>query len=352
MNRMGQRRRAWQGQKSVLLVGVVLFEVALLCLPHSLLARNESSGTPANREGVSLAVLGIAQDGGYPQSGCRKPCCQDVWQDHRLRRSVSCVAVVDHQTGERWMFDCTPDFRDQLKLLDTLVAVDESPGLAGIFLTHAHIGHYTGLMHVGHEAMGAKQIPVYAMPRMEKFLTNHGPWSQLVSKQNILLQPMRADQPIRLNERVTVTPFHVPHRDEYSETVGFRIDTPGRSAIYLPDIDKWSKWDRSIEELVESVDVAYLDGTFFENGEIPGRDMAQIPHPFVEETIRHFAALDESQRNKVRFIHLNHTNPALRSDSSARQQIRRAGMRVAVQGEMVDLQPETGEPQSGNVQGR
>ena len=287
---------------------------------------------------VSLVVLGIAQDGGYPQTGCRKPCCQAVWKDSSLRRWVSCVAVVDHSTGQRWLLDCTPDFRDQLRLLDSLVAVDDSPGLSGIFLTHAHIGHYTGLMHVGHEAMGAKKIPVYVMPQMEKFLTNHGPWSQLVSKQNIVLHPLQADRAIRLNERITVTPFQVPHRDEYSETVGFRIDTDERSAVYLPDIDKWSKWNRSIEELVDSVDLAYLDGTFFENGEIPGRDMAQIPHPFVEETIRQFAALDESQRKKVRFIHLNHTNPALRRKSPARTQIKRAGMHVAVQGEMIVLQ--------------
>ncbi|MCH2183808.1 MAG: MBL fold metallo-hydrolase [Mariniblastus sp.] len=342
MKRNSQSREECGGLAMIWLAGL-----AWLCLPTTLLAQDDRPAAAGAHDGVSLVVLGIAQDGGYPQSGCRKPCCQDVWQDHRLRRSVSCVAVVDHQTGQRWMFDCTPDFREQLRLLDTLVAVDEAPGLAGIFLTHAHIGHYTGLMHVGHEAMGVKQLPVYAMPRMEKFLTNHGPWSQLVSKQNILLQPMRADQPIRLNERVTVTPFQVPHRDEYSETVGFRIDTPGRSAIYLPDIDKWSKWDRSIEELVESVDVAYLDGTFFENGEIPGRDMAQIPHPFVEETIRQFAALDESQRNKVRFIHLNHTNPALRADSRARRQIQRAGMRVAVQGEMVEMEREKGKPSNG-----
>ena len=289
------------------------------------------TGEPA---GVSLVVLGIAQDGGFPQSGCRKPCCQSVWGDASLRRWVSCVALVDHQTGQRWLFDCTPDFREQLRLLDRLVAVNDSPGLAGIFLTHAHIGHYTGLMHLGHEAMGTKEVPVFAMPRMKTFLENHGPWSQLVAKQNILLKPLQSGMPIRLNQRITVTPFQVPHRDEYSETVGFRIETPTRSAVYLPDIDKWSKWSHSIEKLVASVDLAYLDGTFFENGEIPGRDMAQIPHPFVQETIQQFAALDESQRKKVRFIHLNHTNPALRDDSAAQQQIKRAGMRVAAQGEI------------------
>ena len=307
-------------------------QFALLIL--GLVSAGDAKGQTVESHDVSLVVLGIAQDGGFPQSGCRKSCCQSVWGDASLRRWVSCVAIVDHQTGQRWLFDCTPDFREQLRLLDRLVSVDDSPGLAGIFLTHAHIGHYTGLMHLGHEAMGTKKIPVYAMPRMEMFLENHGPWSQLVAKQNILLKPLQSGKSIRLNQRITVTPFQVPHRDEYSETVGFRIQTPNRSAVYLPDIDKWSKWTQSIEKLVTSVDLAYLDGTFFENGEIPGRDMAQIPHPFVQETIQQFAALDESQRKKVRFIHLNHTNPALRDDSAAQQRIKRAGMRVASQGEI------------------
>eukprot|EP00957_Ditylum_brightwellii_P156501 11911053-Ditylum_brightwellii.AAC.1 len=58
----------------------------------------------------------------------------------------------------------------------------------GIFLTHAHIGHYTGLMYLGREALGAVDVPVYAMPRMRSFLKNNGPWSQLVSLGNINIQ--------------------------------------------------------------------------------------------------------------------------------------------------------------------
>lgn len=291
---------------------------------------------PAAIKPVQLVVLGIAQDAGFPQAGCEKECCAAAWRDPSLRRMVSCVAVIDHQNKSRWLIDCTPDFPDQLRLLDDVAPADSRPGLSGIFLTHAHIGHYTGLMHLGREVMGTNKVPVYAMPRMKNFLESNGPWSQLVKLENIRLLPLSANRTVDL-ERVSVTPFLVPHRDEFSETVGFRIAGPNKTAIFLPDIDKWSRWDDSIEKLLTGVDIAYLDGTFFSNGEIPGRDMSLIPHPFVSESIKRFSPLDETQRKKVRFIHLNHTNPSLQPSSEAVRQIERAGMRVAVEGEVVDL---------------
>jgi len=280
-----------------------------------------------------VRVLGIAQDAGFPQAGCRKECCRAAWQQAALRRYASCLAIVDPVSDQKWLLDCTPDFRDQLRLLETSERPASAQVLDGIFLTHAHIGHYAGLIHLGREVMGADGITVYAMPRMTQFLSTDGPWDQLVTLKNITLQPMTADRAVRLNERLSVTPLLVPHRDEYSETVGFIVSGPQRRVLYLPDIDKWEKWDRSIERQVQSVDVAYLDGTFFGNGEIPGRDMSQIPHPFIEESLQRFGAQSATVRSRVRFIHLNHTNPALHEDSAARRLIEQAGCHMAVQGE-------------------
>jgi pyrroloquinoline quinone biosynthesis protein B len=284
-----------------------------------------------------LVVLGIAQDGGYPQAGCRKECCERAWRDPSQRRSVSCVAVVDAATNERWLFDATLDFREQLRALDELSPPSSAPGLAGILLTHAHIGHYTGLMHLGREVLGARQVPVYVMPRLREFLSNNGPWDQLVRLGNIDPRDMHADQPVTLNDRLTATPILVPHRQEYSETVGFVIAGPKRSVLYIPDIDKWEHWDRGVERIIAEVDVAYLDGTFYAEGEISGRTMAEVPHPFIEESMRRFESLPQGERAKIRFIHLNHTNPALQPDSAAREQIERAGFRVAEVGERIGL---------------
>ncbi len=276
-----------------------------------------------------VVVLGIAQDAGYPQAGCQKKCCAAAWGDPARRRHVSCLAIVDPQTHQRWLIDATPDFRAQLRMLDAVEPPTGRPGLAGILLTHGHIGHYTGLMFLGHESIGAKGVAVYAMPRMGEFLTGNGPWDQLVRFGNIKLRPLAADKPVKLNERITVTPLRVPHREEYTEVVGFRIAGPKRSVLFIPDIDKWDRWGRRIEDVIAKVDVAYLDGTFYADGEIPARDMSQIPHPFITESMKRFATLPAEERAKIRFIHLNHTNPALDPGSTAARAIHSAGFAVA-----------------------
>jgi len=282
----------------------------------------------------SLIVLGIAQDAGAPQAGCQKICCRDHWNDPKQQQRVACLAIVDPVSNERWMIDATPDFKTQLRTLDEIAP---TPNLSGIFLTHGHIGHYTGLMQLGREAIGAREVPVFVMPRMQEFLSRNGPWEQLVRLKNIALQPMRSDSIIVLNPRLQITPFLVPHRDEYTETVGFRITGPSKSALFIPDIDKWEKWDRRIEDMLASVDVAYVDGTFYADGEIPGRNMKEIPHPFIVETMQRLATLPAGEKNKIRFIHLNHTNPALQRQSDAARAVQKAGFHTAVEKERMKL---------------
>jgi pyrroloquinoline quinone biosynthesis protein B len=291
----------------------------------------------AQAEAPFLMVLGVAQDGGVPQAGTRE---HPGWDDPARRRLVVCLALVDPATGERWLFEATPDFREQLHRLDEAVPAGDRPGLSGIFLTHAHIGHYTGLMFVGHESMGAQGVPVYAMPKMSAYLRTNGPWSQLVRYNNIDLRSLEDGPSVALNERLRVTPFIVPHRQEYSEVVGYRIDGPERSALFIPDIDSWEEWDTlgtRIEDVLKEVDVAYLDASFYANGEIPGRDMSGFPHPFITHSMARFAPLPAAERAKVRFIHLNHTNPALWPGSEARRTISEKGFRVAEEGEHITL---------------
>ncbi len=284
-----------------------------------------------------VVVLGIAQDGGYPQAGCKKDCCKNVWDNPDRRCHVSCIAIVDPVSSQRWIVDATPDFREQLRMLDNVFPPASSPGIDGIFLTHGHMGHYTGLMHLGREVMGTKNVPVYAMPRMYQYLENNGPWGQLVKLDNISLSALKDGKPVVLNERITITPFLVPHRDEYTETVGYRIDGPDHSVLYISDIDKWDRWDESITKQISRVSAAYLDATFYIEGEIPGRNMADIPHPFIEESMALFESLPASEKIKVRFIHFNHTNPVLIPASDARKHINGAGYRIAEELEVFKL---------------
>ena len=276
-----------------------------------------------------ILVLGNAQDAGYPQISCQKECCERVFKNPKNKRFVSSIAVVDPISNESWIFDATPDFSEQTKLLSKhLKNGKQLPD--GIFLTHGHIGHYTGLMLLGREALGTNSLPVYTMPRMQDYLINNGPWSQLVELENIDLKPIRKDSTIVLNERISVTPIQVPHRDELTETVGFMIHNNNKKVLFIPDIDKWNKWDRNIIAYINKVDIALLDATFYKNGEI-NRDMNEIPHPFVEESMQLFENLTPKNKQKIHFIHFNHTNPLLIDGSMAQETVLEKGFNIASQ---------------------
>lgn len=283
-----------------------------------------------------IQILGVTQDAGYPQAACFEPHCNRAWEDPTLRRTTSCIAVVDPGSRTKYLFDATPDIREQLHRLNQ-TAPDSAYRLGGVFLTHAHMGHYTGLMHFGHEASGSRDMPVYAMPRMQAFLTDNGPWDQLVRYRNVKLHELEDGREISLAGTIHVTPFLVPHRDEYSETVGYRIQGPNRTAIFVPDIDKWDRWATDIRQLVRSVDYALLDATFFADGELPGRDMSQIPHPFVSESMALLDSLSDEERSRVIFIHMNHTNPLLIDGSPEQAEVERRGFRFAREGMRLEL---------------
>ena len=276
-----------------------------------------------------ILVLGNAQDAGYPQIACQKDCCQRVFKNPENKRFVSSIAVVDPISNESWIFDATPDLPEQTKLLSKYLK-NEKQLPDGILLTHGHIGHYTGLMFLGREALGAKSMPVYAMPRMQEYLVKNGPWSQLVELENIDLKPIHKDSTIVLNERISVTPILVPHRDEFTETVGYMIHNNNKKALFIPDIDKWNKWDRNIIDYIKEVDIALLDATFFKNGEI-NRDMNEIPHPFAEESMQLFENLSIKDKQKIHFIHFNHTNPLLIDGSEAQKAVLKNGFKIAKQ---------------------
>lgn len=298
-------------------------------------APSPNQPAPKQQCDVSLTVLGVAQDGGKPQIANPQ---DPAWKDPSLRRLATSLALIDRRGGEpkRWLFEATPDIKEQLQRLDETAPVEGSLGVRGVFLTHAHIGHYAGLMMFGHEAAGAQNVTVYAMPRMADYLAENGPWSQLVHYHNIILAIMSEGQPELIADGIEVTPFLVPHRQEFSEVAGFRIRGPQKSAIFLPDIDSWEDWDAEgtrIEDIIASVDVAYLDATFYANGEIPGRDMSGFPHPFVSHSMARFESLPAEEKAKVRFIHMNHTNPLHNPEAPERDAVTQAGFHIAEEGE-------------------
>ena len=286
---------------------------------------------------ISLVILGTAQDAGSPQIACKKECCANLFDNPNNNRQVVSLGLIDTENNKTYLFEATPDIGKQIKMITKYESKSNKESVDGIFLTHAHIGHYSGLMYLGKEAMDAKEIPLYVMPRMKNFLSTNGPWDQLVSRKNIQLQVMENEQVVNLSQSITVTPILVPHRDEYSETVGYRINGPNKSALFIPDIDKWDKWDKNIIDEIKKVDYAFLDAAFYSGKEINNRDVSEIPHPFVIESFETFKNISEIEKSKIVFIHFNHTNPLLNSKSVETQIVIDKGYKIGTIGDVFNL---------------
>lgn len=271
-----------------------------------------------NQVNYQVLVLGTSQDGGYPQYNCGKECCQFAWKNPAERHFVSSLAVINEDDGSVWLVDCSPDFKEQFQMIRQHFNGRDFK-LKGIFLTHAHVGHYTGLAELGREVSSSNNIPVYVMPRMKRFLENNGPWNQLITLKNIELFAMTDNEKINLENQLSIKPFLVPHRDEYSETVGFEIKNDSKSLLYIPDIDKWERWQVDVSSMIQKADIVFLDGTFFSEKELENRNMNEIPHPSVEESMNYFSELSPHDKKKIHFIHLNHSNPLHRKTEESRK---------------------------------
>ena len=277
----------------------------------------------------SLKVLGVVQDGGLPHLGSNKLCCENIEQ----KRYVTSIMLINNENKESYLFDASPDINEQLNFMGDGI----KKNLKGIFLTHAHIGHYTGLMYFGREALNSKSINVYAMPRMKKFLEQNGPWSQLISLQNISITEINNNSKLSIDPNVIIQPIEVPHRAEFSETVGYKIYGPNKKVLFIPDIDKWYLWEKSIIDEIKQVDYALIDATFYDSKEINYRDVSEIPHPFVVESMELFDAVKLEEKNKIFFIHLNHTNPLLDKSSDQYKFVKDKGYNIAQEGMKLEL---------------
>ena len=285
---------------------------------------------------TSLIVLGTVQDAGSPHAGCNKNCCKKLFFKPDKNRMVVSLGLVDPSRNKSYLFEATPDLPQQMKLL-TRYSKSNSETPSGIFLTHAHIGHYTGSMFLGKESMNANGVTVYAMPKMKSFLEQNGPWSQLVTNSNIAISALTNNTSLSLNKNLKVIPFAVPHRDEYSETVGYKIIGANKTALFLPDIDKWTKWSTSIVNEISQVDYALIDATFYDGDELSNRDISQVPHPFVIESMELFKELSDEDKAKVYFIHFNHSNPLLNHKSNQYKMAIGSGFNIAQVGQVLAL---------------
>jgi pyrroloquinoline quinone biosynthesis protein B len=309
----------------------------LLSCENELELKSDQKERSTDQVSTSILLLGNLQDAGSPHIGCKKDCCKDLFENPDPNRQVISLGLFDASTNLKYLFEATPDISRQLKRLKNYGVKNEIEMPEAIFLTHAHIGHYAGLMYLGKEATNANLVKVFALPRMKSFLEKNGPWGQLVNNKNIDLQALTANQSVVLSKNLKVTPLLVPHRDEYSETVGYLIEGPKKSALFIPDIDKWEKWEIDIMEQIKKVDYAFLDATFYSGKEINNRDISEIPHPFIIESIEKFEKLSSDEKKKVVFIHFNHTNPVLDPNSAESKWVIKNGFRIGRLGDIFQL---------------
>jgi pyrroloquinoline quinone biosynthesis protein B len=295
-------------------------------------ASPEASANLAKDQGPKVIVLGTVQDGGMPQIGCTDARCTAARKDPRLKRHVASLAIDFPKSDHTYMIDATPDFGDQIEKVHTFRhhpdgRVDRMP-LDGILLTHAHIGHYLGLAFLGFESLNTSNTLTWCSPRMAEFLRTNGPWSQLVKLKNIDIHEFEIGKPFPLEEGVTATAIQVPHRDEFSDTMGFLLKGPRKSLFYVPDTDTWTTWKTPVTEILKDVDYAIVDATFYSPDELPDRDVTKIKHPLITVSMDLLEPLVKKGRLKVYFTHMNHSNPALDAGGPARKAIEARGFRV------------------------
>lgn len=300
---------------------------------------------------LRVVVLGSAQDGGLPQMAATHPNDTEAARQPKLRRTGAGLAVVQ---GAHCLFlDASPDLRTQY--WDCLMPAYEGSGggfgMDGVVLTHAHMGHYLGLAHLGKESANAQQLPCYCTQLMADFLSQNAPWSQLVAIGNLLPVVVPAARAASSLEEGTFEPwpglkvrlFLVPHRAEFTDTVGISIN---EKLLYIPDIDQWDDWEGVALEEVKRHEISLVDATFYSKAEVEmlRRSYASIAHPPVEVSLELLAAhvREKSESNpaggnRVIFTHLNHSNPLVMPGSAERAHVTSLGFEVAEDGMVIPL---------------
>ncbi|MFV1959237.1 MAG: MBL fold metallo-hydrolase [Planctomycetota bacterium] len=275
-----------------------------------------------------VLVLGTAQDGGVPHAGCACDTCRAARAGAAgtPRRLVASIAIVGH-TGRALVVDATPDLPAQIAALGRVLG-RPVPGLDGLLLTHAHTGHILGLGCLGREVMDVRGLPLWASASMARYLTENRPWSHLVERGSVDLCVVRPEEPFPF-DGLRVTPFLSPHRAEDTDTLGIEIEGPRYRLLYVPDADAFPP---RLAARIRQADVALVDGTFYDAGELAGRAIEEIPHPFAAESVRTLAGA----RGPVFFTHLNHTNRLLDPDPARRPSLP-DGFEVLARGERFAL---------------
>lgn len=277
---------------------------------------------------MKLKVLGSGQDAGIPHTACYCSICARARREVAKRRLGPSIALISKKKAFCYLIDASPDFKVQLDAVRKECSCVRRKGkipVSGIFLTHAHMGHYSGLWQLGKETLDEKNVPVYCTPLMKQFLSLSFPFNYLVQAKNILIQEIHTSVILKL-DGFYIAPVPVPHRNEFADTVGYIVQAKKR-VVYIPDIDFWT--DELIRKVNQS-DIALIDGTFFSKSELPR--FMDVPHPPIRETLKLF----KGSSTEIFFTHINHTN-VINKNGKELKDLKKKGYRVARDGLTLEI---------------
>ena len=271
---------------------------------------------------MQIVILGSGQDAGVPQISCNCLNCSQAWKNPKDILLGPSIALLDSEKEYCYLIDASPDIKQQIEMITEIIPKvknQKAIPISGVFLTHAHFGHVAGLWTLGKECIDARNITVFCSKKMSVFLVNNHPFSHMIKGKNLVPLYIKTNHKYPI-EDFWITSFKVPHRDEYADTVGYIIEQK-KKFLYLPDLDYWTD---DLIKLVESVDIALIDGSFYSKDELPGRD--DVPHPPIKETME----LLDTTKTEIYFTHFNHTNLILKRECKERKELLEKGFKIAV----------------------
>ena len=290
---------------------------------------------------VIVTILGIAQDAGIPQAGCSCERCSNAHDNPELKRYPVSIGV-EGLDGSKHLIEVTKNLSEQLRLwsgnnIEQKIFIPDS-----VTITHLHLGHIEGIGQFGKPVMGLKELPIYLSQMNNDSIQKRNDIRLMIEEGNIRLLSRNHFQPTN-DCGFTLEFISIPHRSELGDTSAILIKGPKKNLLFMPDQDSWSDTldsfsVRSIRELLTSlrIDIALVDGTFWNLNELPGRDLSKIPHPTIEDSI-HYLGMKKINDPDISFIHLNHSNPVNDHNSEERKLVESYGWSICERNDTLSI---------------
>tara|TARA_B100001250_G_scaffold50110_1_gene39175 strand:+ start:237 stop:1124 length:888 start_codon:yes stop_codon:yes gene_type:complete len=292
--------------------------------------------------GVSVTILGTAQDGGIPQAGCSCERCNEAHKDLRLRKYPVSLGIIGTD-GSKHIIEVTKNLSEQLMIWSTNgneLFIPET-----VSITHLHLGHVEGIGQFGKPVMASKEVDVFLSHKNKNIFDERSDIKLMIEENNIRTHAKNFNQ---LFEPMQGCGFSlqfisIPHRSELGDTAAIIIKGNKRNILFMPDQDSWEETleyysKENIREFLKMFDIneALIDGTFWSMEELPGRNISEIPHPTIQDSLKLLGKRMENDP-RISFLHLNHSNPVNDIGSKQRKLVEENGWRVSEIGDVLKL---------------